>query len=822
MAASRLKEQDDLIALIRSYVSEHPDYSASGAGAALGTELRAALAAVGALLDEHRESPQGSRLQKYCPHVGKVFLRLDLLAALDEYDSKTGLCRRRFVPPSFREIRELLNLATVRAAAPTVRLVTLDADETLYSDGGVMTVGSPMIPLICQLLQNGTYVAVVTAASYPHAPEKYAARFIGLLESLAFAIMLGAPTDILDKFYIIGGQCNYVQRCRVAPEDGLGLVPRVVLEELNPESWKPYRGVRWDHGEVQRLLDVAEMALRENSAALGLDVLVVRKERAVGIITAPPAGGGAAAAATAASRLSYEVLEEITFAVQHELRERHRTGIPYCAFNGSHDVFIDIGDKSLGIAALQGMLGVAPHETVHAGDRFTPSGNDTRARQVANTLWVAGPDETEYLLGLLLADMLGKAQGPTPASREVAMAAGAGSAGGDGEQLPAVCSPAIGDIEARGLVLMPTPVMNPVTHQPVLPLDMAPLGATASLLLSPVAAGPVDGFTFTGALPHAAREASAVHATSSALAEIAGTSAPTALSMLHYWGVSDSDGHSPPAPPPTARQTLAAVASLPAPGQRVPSPGQHTPLPGQHAPFERSPVGRPGRRVADGTARAAPRTDEGAGGIRSGHGGPAALPGGGVLPARAGSGGGVADARSHNGGRAVGSLAALVSHPPPAHSQSHREHPRPATAPSAAAQQHATPGPQPPPLPYGMTSSRAFRSADALARSRMRSQWESAGGVVVAHVHGSAGGGRGVGGSTSTPRSTVGNSVRSVAGDTERFEPRQAGSSDRHSCQGQGQGQQETAAQMPAAATAPVTGNTQKPDALALAPPPVQ
>ena len=57
-----------------------------------------------------------------------------------------------------------------------MRLVTLDADDTLYSDGGVLTVDSPMIPLIVRLLRLGLSVALVTAASYPGEPVKFERR----------------------------------------------------------------------------------------------------------------------------------------------------------------------------------------------------------------------------------------------------------------------------------------------------------------------------------------------------------------------------------------------------------------------------------------------------------------------------------------------------------------------------------------------------------------------------------------------------------------------------------------------------------------------
>ena len=46
------------------------------------------------------------------------------------------------------------------------------------------------------------------------------------------------------------------------------------------------------------------------------------------------------------------------------------------AFNGGNDVFVDVGNKSLGLQALQRYLGVTPTQVVHCGDRFTVTGND--------------------------------------------------------------------------------------------------------------------------------------------------------------------------------------------------------------------------------------------------------------------------------------------------------------------------------------------------------------------------------------------------------------------------------------------------------------
>ena len=291
-----------------------------------------------------------------------------------------------------KKIRRLFNSATVAAAAPGVRLLTLDADETLYDDGGTLAFDAPVIPGLIRILRAGVAVAIVTAASYPGAPERFQARLRGLLSAACFAVDAGAPASLFDEFYVMGGQCNYLYRIKITTEGVGGGCAVATLVEVPGVEWKAHRGERWEPNAVVATLDIAEESLRASASRLALDVTVIRKERAVGII---PRGGNAARA------LSYEVLEEITLAAQDALSARGPRGVPTCAFNGGHDVFVDIGTKALGIRALAGITGASPETSIHMGDRFTRSGNDFRARDVASTLWVDGPAETAELLGVL-------------------------------------------------------------------------------------------------------------------------------------------------------------------------------------------------------------------------------------------------------------------------------------------------------------------------------------------------------------------------------------------------------------------------------------
>lgn len=93
--------------------------------------------------------------------------------------------------------------------------------------------------------------------------------------------------------------------------------------------------------------------------------------------------------------------------------------LPFCAFNGGNDVFVDIGDKSWGVLVCQNYFGTLhdgssgastpiPSEdrvqirgdrTLHVGDQFLSAGsNDFKARVVGTTAWIASPAETVELL----------------------------------------------------------------------------------------------------------------------------------------------------------------------------------------------------------------------------------------------------------------------------------------------------------------------------------------------------------------------------------------------------------------------------------------
>jgi IMP and pyridine-specific 5'-nucleotidase len=326
-------------------------------------------------VEEHRREPRSSRLHRTVPSVGTFFTPLRLVDAFCEYDEFFALSRRQYVHPNFAELRHILNIAQVHASAGGLRLVTFDADGTLYADGCHMEHDNAMIRLIVGLMRANVHVAIVTAAGYPGAPERFEQRVEGLLA--AFKALDLSP-EVTGRFHIMGGECNYLLRVDGA-DRRLTFVPDV--------EWKSKEMAAWREDDIQRMLSDAEALLLEGAARLRLDVSVIRKDRAVGVV---PRGA-----------TIYEVLEDLAITVQNQLD----SPLPFCAFNGGNDVFVDVGNKSLGLEALMAHLKVAPHEVVHVGDRFTESGNDSATRDCCPILWVANPEETYFFISMLLSDL---------------------------------------------------------------------------------------------------------------------------------------------------------------------------------------------------------------------------------------------------------------------------------------------------------------------------------------------------------------------------------------------------------------------------------
>ncbi|XP_057831128.2 IMP-specific 5'-nucleotidase 1 isoform X2 [Cryptomeria japonica] len=357
----RLKEQDGLIEFV---VSMHNTHSPSEVMEKMERWVR-----------EHFEDPRRSTLSRLVPSIGRFHTSLPLIRAMREYDEFAMISRRKFVPPNFAEIRHVLNIAQVHAIAERISFVTFDADGTLYADGHHIEGDNKMIDHIVKFMQHGAHVAIVTAAGYPENSLKFEDRIAGLLTAFK---ELGLPPSITNLFHVMGGECNYLLRVN----DNYG------LEFVEDKLWQSEDMLHWKEQDIQKLLDDAQCALKSASARLHLPVEIVRKPRAVGAIPKEPT--------------IYEVLEEMALTVQMQLVDAE---LPFCAFNGGVDVFVDIGNKSVGLGALMSYLHKRPYETLHIGDRFTVSGNDSATRSKCSILWVANPDETAFYTRMLLQDM---------------------------------------------------------------------------------------------------------------------------------------------------------------------------------------------------------------------------------------------------------------------------------------------------------------------------------------------------------------------------------------------------------------------------------
>ncbi|KAL2136835.1 hypothetical protein VTI74DRAFT_1049 [Chaetomium olivicolor] len=356
------------------------------------------------MIDDHiahqnnAENPFPSKLKLLVPSIGPFFTRLPIEAAFKFQDRKRYISSRRFVSPSFNDVRLILNSAQIMAVTTygTLQLATFDGDVTLYDDGQSLEPDSPVIPRLIDLLRKNVKIGIVTAAGYTTA-DKYYARLHGLLDGIANSADL-TPTQ-KQSLIIMGGEANYLFEFSPASPHLLSPVAR--------HKWLTPEMAAWDERDIAQLLDVAEAALRDCIKTLNLPAVLMRKDRAVGIVPDPPE-----------TRIPRESLEETVLVVQKILelssvgRQRR---VPFCAFNGGRDVFVDIGDKSWGVTVCQRWFGhgeergaIKGDNTLHVGDQFLSAGaNDFRARSVGTTAWIASPAETVDLLDEL-AELMGK------------------------------------------------------------------------------------------------------------------------------------------------------------------------------------------------------------------------------------------------------------------------------------------------------------------------------------------------------------------------------------------------------------------------------
>lgn len=308
--------------------------------------------------------PQNGRLKRLCPTIGVFFTPLPLVEAFKELERDRSFVGRRCVPPSFNDIRYLLNHAQIKAIAGELELITFDGDMTLYADGADFARDSKLVGLLLDLLRLGKKVAIVTAAGYPGNAARYEQRLSGLLQSFREEAAESKNVSFLNNFHVLGGECNYL--FQYDPESQH-------LVYLEPEKYRPAFMTSWSSNEsqIQALLSVAESHLKARVLEMGIQdrVNILRKSRAVGVnpvSSSLPVSASSSLSSTGSlarsSSLNREQLDELALSVQDELHRYQMMGgsdvgsIPFCAFNGGSDVWVDIGNKLIGVKVCDHVL----------------------------------------------------------------------------------------------------------------------------------------------------------------------------------------------------------------------------------------------------------------------------------------------------------------------------------------------------------------------------------------------------------------------------------------------------------------------------------
>lgn len=355
------------------------------------------------LIAEHHEaqvrddgSELKTRLYELVPTVGHFHTKLELKEAFKDYNAKYRITQRKFVRPSFHDIRHILNLAQVSAMIDNLKLVTFDGDCTLYADGKNFE-NPQLAKMITLLLKNKVKCALVTAAGYGYDAAKYETRLTGLLQAFK---EYDLTEEECQRFYVLGGECHYLLK---ANKDGH-------LDPVNkdPEWFKENKAHQYDPEKVKHALAICESVLIQAMKDLNLRTKIIVKERAIGMIAGGEMTKRLKKLGHGSTRLSMrrEALDECVLRLQKALRDEKGKGnlpndMEFCAFNGGHDVWIDIGNKSVGVKALQDFFKIGSSGSVHIGDQFL-NGNDVAARTVSPTIWVINPEETRYILKRML------------------------------------------------------------------------------------------------------------------------------------------------------------------------------------------------------------------------------------------------------------------------------------------------------------------------------------------------------------------------------------------------------------------------------------
>ena len=355
------------------------------------------------LIKEHMIKGDKSRLKSLVPTIGIFHTELHLVEALDMYDAKYSITSRRHVPPTFNEIRHILNLSQLLAINVNLRLVSFDGDQTLYSDGGNFEEKSGLSYQIIELVKAGIIVTVITAANYEHNGPMYEVRLSGLLRRF---IKSGLSEEEISRFHVMGGECHYLLRAKVV--DGAAKLMPVEHADWQASETGP-QPMLWSHTARDSFLDVAEASFRASRADLKIRARILRKKTSVGMIPGGEAMIDEFPSGHGTFKIKTEFLDEVVLRAFDEIAKiTDPIPFPYCVFNGGRDCWVDVGTKGVAVEALQSYFQVPPGGCIHVGDQFLGTGNDISTRKVCSTIWIENPKETFKILDHVLRFSLGK------------------------------------------------------------------------------------------------------------------------------------------------------------------------------------------------------------------------------------------------------------------------------------------------------------------------------------------------------------------------------------------------------------------------------
>ena len=271
------------------------------------------------------------------------------------------------------------NLPPASHPFPGPKLLCFDGDQTLYSDGANFDKNQKLAKYLYLLLKHGVTIAVVTAAGYEYQTMKYELRLSGLL---TYFKERGLEVDDLERFYIFGGECNYLLRVRgyvwqtqcmylficffnpitrTFAKTKLGKDYKLhAVREDGPGGWmvstKYFAEApgNWPEDEITNVLDRAEASFQSSLEEQNMRARIIRKKRSVGLIPKEDV------------KIPREALDEAVLRIQTEL-DAAKVRLPFCAFNGGRDAWVDVGNKRVGVQVLQSYLGIPPEETLHIG-----------------------------------------------------------------------------------------------------------------------------------------------------------------------------------------------------------------------------------------------------------------------------------------------------------------------------------------------------------------------------------------------------------------------------------------------------------------------